>query len=116
VRPSSKMAIFGTDRGMVIIFLPPVICHQKVSRRARISVCVLGNLTQLEMCDSAIDPDVADAIKESSLFHHPAAPTAEQLANPDHFLSFAFPGAASRVEQQLLDQTRYEMEIVSGRK
>ena len=62
---------------------------------------MLGNLAQLEMRDSAIDPDVADAIKESSLFTI-ATPTAEQLANPITF--FAFPGAPSRVEQQLLDQ------------
>ena len=55
---------------------------------------MLGNLAQLEMRDSAIDPDVADAIKESSLFTI-AASTAEQLADSVAF--FLFPGAAARI-------------------
>jgi len=55
--------------------LPPVVCHQEVSRSAHLR-CVLGNLAQLEMRDSAIDPNVADAIKESSLLAI-TAPTAE---------------------------------------
>jgi hypothetical protein len=56
---------------------------------------VLGNLTELKMGDSAIDPDVADTIEKSSLFAIPT-PGAEQLA--DSITLFPFPGPATRVE------------------
>jgi hypothetical protein len=56
---------------------------------------MLGNLTQLEMRHSAIDPDVADTIKKSSLFAIPT-PGAEQFA--DTITLFSLSGAATRVE------------------
>src|ERR1700693_2861088 len=78
--------------------LPAIICHQEVGRSPHLR-CVLGNLTQLKMRDSAVYPDVADTVKESPLFAIPA-PGAKQLAHS--IALFSFPGSATRVEQELL--------------
>jgi hypothetical protein len=63
----------------------------------------------LEMRHSPIDPDVAHSIKEFSFFPI-AAPSAEQLT--DSIAFFPFPGATTRIEQELLESKRYGKETV----
>src|SRR5580704_15525906 len=54
------------------------------------------------MGDSTVDPNVANTVKEFSLLAIPA-PGPEQFA--DTIALFPFPGSATRVEQELLDQS-----------